>query len=169
MSATPPTADRLAAELPGLAIVQRMLDGEVPGAPIAEALDYRLVEAALGVASFEGQASARFLNPHGTVHGGWIATVLDSALGCAVRTTLKPGHQYTTLDLKVSFLRALTPRTGPVRATGRVLHSGGRVASAEARLTGPDGSLYAHATATCLVLPASPPRSEPPPAPQGTP
>lgn len=165
MSARHATAADLASELSGLEIVQRMLAGEVPGAPIAEALDYRLVEAAHGMAAFEGQASARFFNPHGTVHGGWMATLLDSALGCAVRTTLQPGQQYTTLDLKVTFLRAITQRTGPVRATGNVLHSGGRMASAEGRLAGADGTLYAHATATCLVLPAA----HRPPTPQGTP
>jgi uncharacterized protein (TIGR00369 family) len=88
----------------------------------------------------------------GTVHGGWIATLLDSAVGCAIHTTLPPGTAYTTAELKISYVRALTPAVGLVRAEGRVINAGRRLGFAEGRINGPDGKLYAHATTTCLVI-----------------
>ena len=88
----------------------------------------------------------------GTVHGGWYATLLDSALGCAVHSALPQGKGYTTLELKVNMIRALTPQVPRVRAEGRVIHLGGQTATADARLVGPDGKLYAHASTTCLVF-----------------
>ena len=88
----------------------------------------------------------------GTVHGGWFATVLDSALGCAVHSMLPAGRGYTTAELSVNIVKALTPKAGPVRAEGKVLHCGRQLATAEARLFGADGTLYAHATTTCLVF-----------------
>ncbi len=90
----------------------------------------------------------------GTVHGGWFATLLDSALGCAVHSKLPAGKAYTTLELKVNLVRALTVHVPRVRAEGRVIHLGGQTATAEAKLVGPDGRLYAHATTTCLVFTA---------------
>jgi uncharacterized protein (TIGR00369 family) len=88
----------------------------------------------------------------GTVHGGWFATLLDSALGCAVHTKMPPGRAYTTAELSVNIVRALTPKVQRVRAIGRVIHCGRQLATAEAQLVGPDGTLYAHATTTCLVF-----------------
>jgi uncharacterized protein (TIGR00369 family) len=93
----------------------------------------------------------------GGVHGGWFATLLDSALGCAVHSALPQGKAYTTLELKVNIVRALTPKVVRVRADGRVIHVGGQTATAEARLLGPDGRLYAHASTTCLVFDVRPP------------
>ena len=88
----------------------------------------------------------------GTVHGGWFCTLLDSAVGCAVHTLLPAGKTYTTLEIKVNMLRALTVATPLVRAEGKVIHAGRRTATAEGKIIGPDGKLYAHATTTCIIL-----------------
>jgi uncharacterized protein (TIGR00369 family) len=145
------------AGLSGLAMMQAMLDGRLPFAAIAQTLDFLIVEVGPGRAVFQGTPGPQLLNPLGTVHGGWFATLLDSALGCAVHTMLPPGRGYTTAELGVNMVRALTPKVPRVRAEGRVIHCGRQLATAEARLVGPDGTLYAHATTTCLVfdLPAA--------------
>ena len=136
----------------GLSMLQAMLRGELPHAHIARTLDFLLVEVAHGSAVFQGTPGEAHLNPMGSVHGGWYATLLDSALGCAVHSALPRGKGYTTLELKVNLIRALTPQVPRVRAEGRVIHLGGQTATAEARLVGPDGKLYAHASTTCLVF-----------------
>ncbi len=138
----------------GLELMQAMLRGELPFPPIASTLDFTLVAVADGMATFQGTPLARHLNPMGTVHGGWFATLLDSALGCAVHTKMPPGRAYTTAELGVNLVRALTPKVPRVRAIGQVIHCGRQLATAEARLVGPDGTLYAHATTTCLVFEA---------------
>lgn len=138
----------------GVEIFEAMFAGEIPPAPIALTLGFLLVEARHGHAAFQGRPQFAHYNPLGTVHGGWIATLLDSAVGCAVHTTLVPGRAYTTLELKVNYVRALTERTPLVRAVGDVINVGSRVATAEGRLVGPDGTLYAHATTTCLIFDA---------------
>lgn len=136
----------------GLELLQAMLRGELPAPPISATLDFLLVEAAEGTAVFQGQPRAEHGNPMGTVHGGWFATLLDSAMACAVHASLPAGRGYTTAELTVHLVRALTPAVPRVRAEGRVLHSGRQLATAEARLVGPDGRLYAHATTSCLVF-----------------
>ena len=136
----------------GIEIFQAMLEGEVPTAPIARTMSFTLVEAQAGRVEFQGTPLFDHYNPLGTVHGGWIATLLDSALGCAVHTALPAGRTYTTLELKVNYIKGLTERVPLVRAVGSVIHLGGRTATAEARLVGPDGTLFAHATTTCLVM-----------------
>lgn len=136
----------------GLEVMQAMLAGELPYAEIARTLDFVLIEAEAGRAVFQGQPQARHLNPLGTVHGGWFATLLDSALGCAVHTNLPAGRSYTTAELGINMVRAITPQVPRVRAIGQVIHCGRQLATAEARLVGPDGTLYAHATTTCLVF-----------------
>lgn len=140
----------------GLELMQAMLRGEVPYPPIAQTLDFLIVEAGHGHAVFQGTPGAAHLNPMGTVHGGWFATLLDSALGCAVHTRMAPGQGYTTAELSVNIVRALTPKVTRVRAEGKVIHCGRQLATAEARLVGPDGTLYAHATTTCLVFELAP-------------
>lgn len=144
------------ASQPGIATVEAMLQGRLLPAPIAETLDFILVQVEPGFAVFQGQPLQRHYNPLGTVHGGWYATLLDSALGCAVHSNLPPAKAYTTLELKINIVRALTADIPRVRAEGRVIHAGGQVATAEAKLTGPDGRLYAHGTTTCLVFAARP-------------
>ena len=136
----------------GLELLQAMLRGELPTAPIARTLDFQLIEVDDGRAVFQGTPGPAHLNPMGGVHGGWYATLLDSALGCAVHTKMPPGRAYTTAELGVNLVKAIGPKVQRVRAEGRVLHSGRQLATAEARLVGPDGTLYAHATTTCLVF-----------------
>lgn len=140
------------AGLSGLEQMQAMLRGELPYAAIARTLDFLIVEVGEGSAVFQGTPGAVHFNPMGTVHGGWFATLLDSALGCAVHTRMPPGRGYTTAELGVNLVKALTPKVPRVRAEGRVIHCGRQLATAEARLVGPDGTLYAHATTTCLVF-----------------
>lgn len=141
----------------GLEMLQAMLRGELPAPPICRTLDFLPVEVGPGVAIFQGRPQFAHYNPLGSVHGGWIATLLDSAVACAVHTTLAPGKAYTTIELKINMVRALTDRIERVRAEGRVIHAGARIATSEGRLVGPDGRLYAHATTTCLIFDARPP------------
>lgn len=139
----------------GLAFLSGMLAGDYPSPPIGETLDFRLVEVEFGRAVFQGKPLRRHYNPLGSVHGGWFATLLDSALGCAVHTTMPAGKAYTTAELKINIVRPLSTKVPLVRAEGKVIHGGNRMATAEARLTGPDGKLYAHGSTTCFVFDAS--------------
>lgn len=136
----------------GLQIMQAMLAGALPYPHIAETLDFSLVEVSPGQAIFQGVPQLKHYNPLGTVHGGWYATLLDSAVGCAVHTLLPAGQGYTTAELSVNIVRAASHSSGPLRAVGTVLHCGRQLATAEGRIVGPDGKLYAHATTTCLVF-----------------
>jgi uncharacterized protein (TIGR00369 family) len=136
----------------GLEVLQAMVRGEIPFAEIAKTLDFTLMEVSEGRAVFQGTPLTQHLNPLGTIHGGWFATLLDSALGCSVHTMMPLGRGYTTAELSVNYVKGLTPRVARVRAEGKVIHCGRQLATAEARLVGPDGTLYAHATTTCLVF-----------------
>ena len=138
----------------GLEIMQAMLRGDIPYAAIAKTLDFTVLSVSPGVAVFQGTPLPQHLNPLGSVHGGWVATLLDSALGCSVHTMMPPGRSYTTAELSVNYVKAVTPKIPRVRAEGKVIHCGRQLATAEARLFGPDGKLYAHATTTCLVFEA---------------
>ena len=136
----------------GLDVLQAMLRGELPYPPIARTLSFQLLEVEAGRAVFQGTPGPDHLNPMGGVHGGWYATLLDSALGCSVHTMMPPGRGYTTAELSVNYVKGLTPKVQRVRAEGKVIHCGRQLATAEARLFGPDGTLYAHGTTTCLVF-----------------
>ncbi len=136
----------------GLETLQAMLRGELPYPPIARTLHFQLLEVDEGRAVFQGQPGPSHLNPMGGIHGGWYATLLDSALGCSVHTLMPPGRGYTTADLSVKLVKAIGPKVERVRAEGKVVHCGRQLATAEARLVGPDGTLYAHGTTTCLVF-----------------
>jgi uncharacterized protein (TIGR00369 family) len=136
----------------GMELMQAMLRGELPYPPIAKTLDFQLIEVSEGRALFQGTPGPAHLNPMGTVHGGWYATLLDSALGCAVHTMMPAGRGYTTAELNVNLVRAIPSRVQRIRAEGKVVHCGRQLATAEARLFGPDGTLYAHGTTTCLVF-----------------
>lgn len=140
-------------ESSGMEFLQRIRDGELPIAPISQTLDFLLVEGEPGRMVFQGTPGRQHYNPLGSVHGGYFCTLLDSAMGCAVHSMLPKGMGYTTLELKVNLIRALTDKTGPVRAEGKVIQVGSRVGVAEGRLVDVDGKLYAHATTTCLVFP----------------
>jgi len=136
----------------GLEAMQAMLRGEIPFPPIGQTLSFYLMHVEDGQAIFQGSPKAEHLNPLGTIHGGFHAAVLDSALGCAVHSKLPVGRAYTTTQLSVNIVRALTPKIERVIAICLVLHFGRQVATAEAKLVGPDGTLYAHATCACLVF-----------------
>lgn len=136
----------------GMEVFEAIFAGKLPPAPIGDALDFIPVHMEPGMAIFQGEPKLRHYNPLGTVHGGWFCTLLDSAVGCAVHTTLPAGKGYTTLELKVNMLRPLTDSVPMVRAEGKVIHAGRQVAMAEGRIFGPDGKLYAHATTTCMVF-----------------
>ena len=140
------------AGLTGLQVFEAMLAGHLPRAPIGDTLDFALVDAGFGRAVFQGRPRPEHYNPLGSVHGGWFATLLDSALGCSVHTTLPVGRGYTTLEFKVNLVRALTDHVPLVRAIGHVVHRGRQVTTAEAELVGHDGRLYAHASTTCLLF-----------------
>ena len=136
----------------GMQMLEAIFSGELPRPPIGDTLDFLPIRIEPGLAVFQGRPRSRHYNPLGTVHGGWFATLLDSAVGCAVHSTLPAGKAYTTLELKLNIVRALTDAVPVVRAEGKVIHSGRQVATAEGRLVGPDGKLYAHATTTCLIF-----------------
>jgi uncharacterized protein (TIGR00369 family) len=139
--------------LSGLEAMRKMAEGEFPQPPIAQTLDFRLVEVARGRVVFECEPAEFHYNPIGTVHAGLAATLLDSAMGCAFVTTLDPLVGWTTLELKANFTRALTKETGLVRCVGSVVHPGRTVVTTEARIEDGAGRLCAHATSTILVLP----------------
>jgi uncharacterized protein (TIGR00369 family) len=143
------------AGLSGMQVFERMFSGELPYPPIGETLDFLPIEIEPGRAVFQGRPLLRHYNPLGTVHGGWIATLLDSCLGCAVHSTLSAGKAYTTAELKVNYVRPVTTKVGLLRAVGSVIHVGGRMATADGRLIGPDGKLYAHASTTCFIFDAT--------------
>ncbi len=143
----------------GLDYLRHALGEGMRPAPIGQLMDFHPVRFEHGLAVFEGTPAEFHYNPLGTVHGGFAATLLDSALGCAVHTTLKPGLAYTTVELKVNYVRPMTAKTGRVTCEGRTISVGSRIATAEAKLTGADGKLYAHGTATCLVFPMAGERS----------
>jgi uncharacterized protein (TIGR00369 family) len=144
------------AGLSGMEVMQAMQDGKLPYSHIAETLDFGLIEVSPGKAVFQGTPQLKHYNPLGTVHGGWYATLLDSAMGCAVHTMMPAGRAYTTAELGINIVRAASSRSGPLRAIGTVVHCGRQLATAEARIVGPDGKLYAHGTTTCLVFEVKP-------------
>jgi uncharacterized protein (TIGR00369 family) len=139
-------------DLSGLEVMGLVASGALPPPGIATLLGMRLVEVAEGRAVFELEPDERMLNPIGSIHGGIAATLLDSAMGCAVHTSLPARSSYTTAQLAVHYVRGMQPGMGTVTATGTVVHLGRRQATAEGRLVGPDGRLIAHGTTTCLVL-----------------
>ena len=146
---------RALSHLSGVEQLRQGFQADEAAAPIARTLDYRLTEVEEGRVVFEGTPTRAVYNPIGTVHGGWMATLLDSACACAVHSMLKPGQVYTTLEIKTVFHRALTEGV-PVKAEGRIVQIGRRAGFAEADLKGLDGKLYATATSTCLVMEAKP-------------
>ena len=138
----------------GLSFLRAIIEERIPAPPITETLGFRLVEADAGRAVFEGVPQFRHYNPIGVVHGGFAMTLLDSALGCAVHSTLGKGEAYTTLEIKVNLVRPLTRDTGPIRAEGRIVYRGRTLGTSEGDIKDAGGKLYAHATTTCMVFPA---------------
>jgi len=147
------------ATMTGLDFVRAIFDGRLPAPPIMQTVEPFDSTAAPGVVAFHSTPGFRHYNPIGSVHGGYAATLLDSAMGLAIHTALPAGTGYTTLEFKISFIKGMTKDTGIVRSEGRTLNVGRRTATAEARITDTKGRLLAHATTTCLVfeLPATSP------------
>ncbi len=144
-------APGLLRSLSGLEFMQRLLSGEIAPPPIAVTLGFRIESVERGQVVVASRAGAHAYNPMGTLHGGYAATLLDTCMGCAVMTALDAGRAYTTLELKVNYLRALTHESGELRAVGRTLHVGRRSALAEGQVLDPANRLVAHGTTTCLV------------------
>ena len=143
----------------GRQILEGMKSGELPHPHMNETMGFDLIEVGEGHAVFQGTPTIQCYNPMGTVHGGWYATLLDSALGCAVHSKLPAGRAYTTAELSINIVRAATGATGPLRAIGTVIHAGKQMATAEAKILDEAGRLYAHATTTCFVFEVPPPRA----------
>jgi uncharacterized protein (TIGR00369 family) len=144
----------LARQMSGLDYLRGIAEGRIPAPPVAALLGLGIVEVEPGRVTFSLDVGEHLYNPIGSVHGGVFCALLDSAMSCAVHSKLGPGQAYTTLELKVNLVKPLTVNTPRVVATGQVISSGRRVATASGQITGPDGTLYAHATTTCLVIEA---------------
>jgi len=140
----------------GASFLRGIVEGRHPGPPFADAMDFDIAEVEEGRVVFVGTPSPRFFNPLGTIHGGWTATILDSAMACAAHATLKPGEGYTTLEMKINYVRPVMPESGTVRCEGKLIHRGGTVITTEGKLVDERGKLLAHGTETCVVFPAKP-------------
>jgi uncharacterized protein (TIGR00369 family) len=146
------TPTEIMASMPGLDFVRAIFEGKLPSPPIMQTVEPFDCTAEPGVVVLNSVPGFRHYNPIGSVHGGYAATLLDSAMGLAVHSMLPAGTGYTTLEFKISFIKGMTRDTGPVRTEGRTLNVGRRTATAEARITDAKGRLLAHATTTCLVF-----------------
>ena len=142
----------IAKTMSGLQLLTAIMEGQLPAPPIQQALDFRLVHVERGSTAFVGNPKLEYYNPIGSVHGGFTAALLDSCMACAVHSTLEAGFSYATIEIKVNYVRAITSDTGEVRAEGKVINSGKRIATAEGRLFDSTGKLYAHGSTTCLIL-----------------
>jgi uncharacterized protein (TIGR00369 family) len=148
----PMAAAALALDLNGLDYLRAIADGRIAPPPIAVLLGMGIVDVEPGRVTFSLEVGEHLYNPIGSVHGGVFCALLDSAMGCAAHSILDRGQVYSTIELKVNLVKALTVNTPSVTATGQVISSGRRVITASGQITGPDGTLYAHATTTCLVF-----------------
>ena len=144
--------------LSGLDFFRKMIAGEVPPPPLVALLGLKLVEAEPGRVTFTGVASEEFYNGMGVAHGGFAATLLDSALGCAINTVMPAGRVFTTIDLQIHYTRPLRRDAGELRCTATVVHAGSRTATSEGRIVDANGKVYAHGTTTCILV--EPPRGE---------
>ena len=139
-------------ERSGMEFFAAMGSGELPPPPIAELMGFVAISIEPGRAVFQGTPGRQHYNPSGSVHGGYAATLLDTAVGCAIHSTLPAGQGFTTLELKINYIRGMSDQTGPVRVEGKVITAGKQVAVAEGRIVDANGKLYAHATTTCLIF-----------------
>lgn len=137
----------------GMDFLEKLRNGEFPRPPFSETMDMILTELAPGVAVFTATPDLKFYNAIGCIHGGYISTMLDSAMACAIQTKLAPGTAFTTLELKVNFIRPVLVTTGPVHAKGKLIHCGKTIATSEGKLYDAHGKLYAFGTTTCALMP----------------
>jgi uncharacterized protein (TIGR00369 family) len=142
----------------GLEFFQKMMAGELPPPPLVTLLGLKLIEAEAGRVTFTGVAREAYYNGMGVAHGGFAATMLDSALGCAINTMMTAGRSFTTIDLQIHYTRPLRVEAGELRCTATVVHVGSRTATSEGRIVDADGRVYAHGTTTCILV--EPPRGE---------
>lgn len=133
-------------------VFRQMLRRELPAPPMGESFDFLLTEIEHGRAVFEGKPHGRFYNPLGTIHGGFITTLLDSAMACAIHSTLEAGKGSTSVEIKVNFVRPVFEKTGNLKAVGEIVNVGRQIASAEGRLLDENGKIYAHGTTTCFIF-----------------
>jgi uncharacterized protein (TIGR00369 family) len=147
------TSDLATGAATGLEFLERILRGEIRNVPIGDTLGFRVGEVERGRVVLTGTPDRNAYNLIGTVHGGWAASILDTALALSVLSTLDAEQSFTTVDIRINYLRPLTVETGAVRAEGRVLQAGRRLAYSEAHLTDAAGKLICHATGSCLILP----------------
>lgn len=138
--------------LTGLELLTRVMHGTLPAPPIQQTLDFRLIKVDRGCTVFAGTPKYEYYNPLDSIHGGYIAALLDSCMSCAVHSTLDFGYSYATLEVKINYVRPILADTGEVRAEGKIVSSGRRIATAEGRLVDATGRLYAHGTTTCLIF-----------------
>jgi uncharacterized protein (TIGR00369 family) len=143
--------DVLTAE-PGLAFLRGMLEGRHPAPPFSRSTNVYMIQAEEGRVVFEGEPTESFFNPLGTIHGGWTSAILDSAMACAVHTTLAAGQGYTTVEMKLNFVRPILPNMGKVTCEGVLIHRGGTLATSEGKLFDAKGRLLAHGTETCMIF-----------------
>lgn len=150
--ATPPRSHEIRRTLSGLEFFRRMMAGEFPLPPMVALLGFHLREVEEGRVVFEAQPTASIYNGMDVAHGGYAATLLDTAMSCAVNTAMPAGRRFTTLELKVNLTRPIRVEVGPIRCEGRLLHAGSRTATAEGRILDANGKMYAHGTTTCIVI-----------------
>ena len=136
----------------GQELLTGIMEGTLPAPPIQQTLEFRPVQVERGHVVFAGTPKFDYYNPLGSVHGGYTAALLDSCMACAVHSTLELGYSYATLEVKINFVRAITVDTGEVRAEGKIIHAGKRIATAEGRLFDSGGKIYAHGSTTCLIF-----------------
>jgi uncharacterized protein (TIGR00369 family) len=148
----PMPAAKKAQEMNGFDFLLAISKGEIPYPPLLQTLEFKPVSISKGEAVFSMTPAEFHYNTIGTVHGGVISAILDTAMGCAVHSILPPSTAYTTLELKVNFLKAVTVKSGTLKATGKVIHSGSRTALSEGQLTDEEGNIYAHGVSTCLIM-----------------
>jgi uncharacterized protein (TIGR00369 family) len=149
---TDPSLLDLRIAIGGLAFFKKMMAGELPPPPLVGLLGLRLVEVESGRVVFAGTPAETFYNGLGVAHGGYAATMLDSALGCAINSTVAPGRLFTTLELKINYIRPLRREVGEVRCEAKVIHAGNRTATSEGRIVDATGKIYAHGTTTCIAI-----------------
>ncbi len=137
----------------GLDYLQRIISGEYPQVPIGDTLNFRITEVSVGRLVLVGKPDLRSFNLLGTVHGGWTASILDTAMALAAMSSLDENSRHTTLDIRINYLRPITLESGEVRAEGSLIQAGRRVAYCEGRLTDAAGKLLAHGTSSCLIFP----------------
>ncbi|HET6565589.1 MAG TPA: PaaI family thioesterase [Xanthomonadales bacterium] len=141
-----------ALKMSGIEFLSAMRDGHFPAPPISETLDFWMTECEVGRVIFEARPSGRFYNPMGMVHGGWMATLLDTVMACAVHSTLKAGQGYTTLTMQTGFLRAVHENSGIIRCEGIIIHAGRSTATATGQLFDDQGRVVAYGSESCLIM-----------------